>query len=258
MNDSGPGLIDAVLESWRLVLGNARTIVRISLVPFVIFMGLERLEKGVMPAEGMAIMGWTFLFTVLMAVPAAMLLMPWLRLLLSARDLAMASRPAAGWSVVLTLRWAGLDVMFFAAMAPVMLMSIQAGTAGATQPGDAAGIFILFWVIFILGAYLIYGRMGLSLPAAAAESDHSYRKAWSVTGSYGWRIGFAVILCWLSIQIPIDLLREALKSEYPSSAALFLDAALTALFRTINELLSAAVFAQFYIASTTRPMRGEW
>ncbi len=258
MNDSGPGLIDAVLESWRLVLGNARELVRISLVPFVIFMSLERLENAVMPEEGMAVMGWTFLFTILMAVPAGMLLMPWFRLLLAARDPAMAARPAAWWSVALTLRWVGLDVMFFAAMVPVMLMSIQAGTAPAAQPGDTAGIFILFWVIFILGSYLIYGRMGLTLPAAAAQTDHSYSRAWSATGSYGWRIGFAVILCWLSIQIPIDLLREPLKSDDPTAAALLLDAALMALFRTINELLSAAVFAQFYLASTTRPMSGEW
>lgn len=258
MNDSGPGLIDAVIQSWRLVLGNARHLVRISLVPFIIFMGLERLQEAVMPEAGMAIMGWTFLFTVLTAVPAAMLLMPWFRLLLAVREPAMAARPAAWWSVALTLRWAGLDVMFFAAMIPVMVMSIQAGMAGAGQPGGGGEIVLLFWVIFILGAYLIYGRMGLSLPAAAAESDHSYRKAWSVTGSYGWRISFAVIVCWLSIQIPIDLLREPLKSEDPSSAALFLDAALTALFRTVNELLSAAIFAQFYIASTTRPMQGEW
>jgi hypothetical protein len=258
MNDSGPGLIDAVIQSWRLVLGNARDLVRIGLVPFVIFMGLERLEKAVMPDEGYAVLGWTLLFTILPAVPAAMLLMPWLRSLLAARDPALAARPVGWWSVVLTLRWAGLDVMFFAAMMPVTVMSIQVGMEGGGQPGEAAAIFIMFWAIFILGSYLIYGRLGLSLPAAAAESDHSYRKAWSVTGSYGWRIGFAVILCWLSIQIPVDLLREPLKSDDPTAVALFLDAALTALSRTINELLSAAVFAQFYIARAARTMQGEW
>lgn len=258
MNDAGPGLIDAVLESWRLVLGNARDLVRIGLFPFLVFMGLARLETAVMPEQGFAVLGWTLLFTILPAVPAAMLLMPWLRSLLAVRDPALAARPVAWWSIVLMMRWVGLDVMFFAVMAPVTAILIQMGMAGGGEPGQAAGIFILHWVIFILGSYLIYGRMGLSLPAAAAETDHSYRKAWSVTGSYGWRIGFAVILCWLSVQIPVDLLRETMKSDDPTAVTLLLDAALTALFRTINELLSAAVFVQFYLASTARPMQGEW
>lgn len=258
MNDSGPGLIEAVIESWRLVIGNARDLARIALLPFLIFMALHRLEAAFMPEEGMAILGWNLLFTVLSAFPAAMLLMPWLRGILTARDPALASRPAMWWSVVLMLRWAGLDVMVFAALAPVTALSIRAGLAGAGEAGDLTGLLILFWAIFAFSAYLFYGRMGLSLPAAAAESDHSYRRAWASTAGIGGRIALAVVLCWVSIQIPVDLLREPLQTEDPGAAAQLLDAALAGLFRTVNELLSAAVFAQFYMVANTRPMHGEW
>jgi len=258
MSQSGPGLFEAVIESWRLVIGNVADVARIALIPFVMFMALHRLEDAVTPEEDMAILGWRLLFTILMAVPAAMLLMPWLRGILSAHDLAMTNPSPTSWTGVLMLRWAGLDIMFFAAMAPVMAMDIQAEMADPGEPVSLDGAYILFWAVLIFGAYLIYGRMGLSLPAAAAQSDHSYRRAWAGSGGFGWRIGFAVILCWLSILIPVDVLRSPLELEDPTAATLFVDAVLDALFRTVNELLSAAVFAQFYIAANTRPMHGEW
>ena len=258
MNQSGPGLFEAVTESWRLVAGNVAKAARMALLPFLMFMALHRLEDAVTPEEGMAILGWRLLFTILMALPAAMLLMPWFRLLLAGHDPAMANPPSTSWTGVLMLRWVGLDIMFFAALAPIMAINIQANMAGPGAPANMGGMYILFWAVFILGAYLIYGRMGLSLPAAAAQSDHSYRRAWAGSGGFGWRIGFAVILCWLSILMPVDILRGSLELEDPTAAVLFIDAVLDALFRTVNELLSAAVFAQFYIAANTRPMRGEW
>ena len=49
MNGSGPGLIEAVIESWRLVIGNAGSLARVALVPFLIFIALNRLESAFMP-----------------------------------------------------------------------------------------------------------------------------------------------------------------------------------------------------------------
>jgi hypothetical protein len=115
MNGSGPGLFEAVIESWRLVIGNAGALARIALIPFLLFIALHRLELAFEP-EGMAILAWDLLFTILAAVPAVMLLMPWYRRLLAAADPAMQARPAMWWSVVLMLRWAGLDILFFAGM----------------------------------------------------------------------------------------------------------------------------------------------
>jgi hypothetical protein len=259
MNDSGPGLFEAVIESWRLVFGNLRELLRIALLPFLLFMILHRLQQVVMPDEGLVILAWTLLFTILAGVPATILLMPWLRRLLAAADPELASRqPASGWSLVLMLRWIGLDVMFLMALAPISAMEIQAQLASGSEPAEPTIAAFLFIPIFVFSSYLIYGRMGLSLPAAASESDHRYRRSWQSTTQTGWRIGFAVVLCWLSVQIPVDVARASLASSDPSMAAQVLDAALAALFRTVNELLSAAVYVQFYIALQVRPMKGEW
>jgi hypothetical protein len=257
MNKSGPGLFEAVIESWRLVIGNAGAIARIALIPFLLFIALHRLEATFEP-EGMAILGWNLLFTILAAVPAAMLLMPWYRRLLAAGDPAMKERPAMWWSVVLMLRWVGLDIMFFAALAPIAAISLQTTAAGAETAPGSPGIVIFYFATFIISAYLFYGRMGLALPAAAAEADHGYRRSWAATGAIGWRIGLAIVLCWLSINIPIEMLREPLAVDDPTLAMQYLDAALGALFRTVNELLGAAVFAQFYLARTAPPLEGEW
>ena len=255
MNGSGPGLFEAVIESWRLVIGNAGALARIALIPFLLFIALHRLELAFEP-EGMAILAWDLLFTILAAVPAVMLLMPWYRRLLAAADPAMQARPAMWWSVVLMLRWAGLDILFFAGMGPVMAMSIQV-VAAAGEPAPRLDIFIFYWAMLVMGSYLFYGRMGLALPAAAAESDHSYRRSWAMTRDNGWRIGFAIILCWLPIQFLIETLRGPLAVEDPTLAMQYLDAALGGLLRTVNELLVTAVYVQFYLARTAGPEYGE-
>lgn len=256
MNGSGPGLFEAVIESWRLVIGNAAALARIALVPFLLFVALHRLEAAFEP-EGMATLAWHLLFTVLAAVPAVMLLMPWYRRLLTVADPSMEPRPATWWSFVLMLRWMGLDVLFFAGMAPVMAMSVQAIAAGG-EPVPRLDIFVFYWTMLIMGSYLFYGRMGLALPAAAAESDHSYGRSWAMTRDNGWRIGFAVLLCWLPLQLLIGTLREPLATENPTLAIQYLDAALGALLRTVNELLVTAVYVQFYLARTAPPLEGEW
>ncbi|MEN8197237.1 MAG: hypothetical protein ABFS30_12110 [Pseudomonadota bacterium] len=256
MNGSGPGLFEAVIESWRLVIGNAAALARVALVPFLLFMALHRLGETFRP-EGMAILAWDLLFTTLAAVPAVMLLMPWYRQLLAPSDPSLGSRPTMWWSIVLMLRWMGLDMMFFAALAPIAAISIRTMTTAVESAPENSGIVVFYFATFIISAYLFYGRMGLALPAAAAESDHSYRRSWTETGNNGWRIGFAILLCWLSIQIPVDILRQPLAVENPTLAAQYLDAALGALFRTVNELLGAAVFAQFYLARRARPSEDE-
>ncbi len=256
MNGSGPGLFQAVIESWRLVIGNAAMLARIALVPFLIFVALNRLEAAFKP-EGTAILAWSLLFTILAAPPAIMLLMPWFRQLLAASDPAMAAPPAMWWSIVLMLRWVGLDIMFFMALAPIAAVSIQMMTAGGEPAPGNSGIVVFYVATFVISAYMFYGRMGLALPAAAAESDHSYRRSWAATGNSGWRIGFAVILCLLSVQIPIDSLRAPLAVENPTLAMQYIDAVLGAIFRILNELLSAAVFAQFYLARAAGPAEDE-
>lgn len=252
MNGSGPGLFEAVIESWRLVIGNAAALARTALLPLVIFIALERLDSAFRP-EGAAILAWQLLFTILAAPPAVMLLMPWYRHLLAAADPAMAVRPATWWSIVLMLRWAGLDILFFAAQAPVVALLIQAGPPGVEPGPEYAGIVVFYVATFVISAYLFYGRMGLALPAAAAEADHSYRRSWMATAANGWRIGFAILLCWLSIQFPISMLRQPLAVENATVAMLYLHAALGAVFRVVNELLGAAVFVQFYLARTAGP-----
>lgn len=246
MTGSGPGLIEAVIESWRLVVGNAAALVRVAAIPFLIFIALNRIEAAFRP-EGLAELPWTLLFTILAAVPAVMLLMPWYRQLLAVGDPALSSRPAAWWSIMLMLRWVGLDVMFFAMLAPVTMISIQAIAAGLDS-APRGEIVLLYFASMALGSYLIYGRMGLVLPAAAAESDHGYHRSWAATGNNGWRIGLAILLCALSVEFPIDILRQPLMVENPTLAMQYLDAALGALYRVVNELLGAAVFTQFYLA----------
>lgn len=246
MTGSGPGLIEAVIESWRLVVGNAAALVRVAAIPFLIFVALSRIEAVFRP-EGIAELPWALLFIILAAGPAVMLLMPWYRMLLLAADPSLASRPAAWWSIMLMLRWVGLDVMFFAMLAPVTMISIQA-TAAGLDSAPRGEIFLLYFASIAFGSYLIYGRMGLALPAAAAESDHGYRRSWAATGNTGWRIGIAILLCALSIEFPINILRQPLMVENPTLAMQYLDAALSALYRVVNELLGAAVFAQFYLA----------
>ena len=59
MNGSGPGLIEAVVESWRLVVGNAGSFARVAFVPFLIFIALNRLDSAFMP-EGMAALACIF------------------------------------------------------------------------------------------------------------------------------------------------------------------------------------------------------
>lgn len=248
MNGSGPRLFEAVIESWRLVIGNAASLARIALVPFLLFVALHRLEGAFKP-EGMAILAWDLLFTILAAGPAVMLLMPWYRRLLAVADPSMEPRPATWWAIVLMLRWVGLDILFFAGMAPVIAMSIQVVAAGG-EPVPRLDIFVFYWTMLVMGSYLFYGRMGMALPAAAAESDHSYRRSWAMTRDNGWRIGFAIILCWLPIQLVIETLRQPLATEDPTLAIQYLDAALGALLRTVNELLVTAVYVQFYLART--------
>jgi hypothetical protein len=255
MNGSGPGLFEAVIESWRLVIGNAAALARVALLPFLLFIALHRLELAFKP-EGMGILAWDLLFTILAAVPAVMLLMPWYRRLLTVADPSMEPRPATWWSIVLMLRWAGLDILFYAGMAPILAMSIQEVAVGG-EPTPRLDIFVFYWTMLVMGSYLFYGRMGLALPAAAAESDHSYRRSWAMTRDNGWRIGFAVILCWLPIQFLIETLRGPLAVENPTLAIQYLDAALGALLRTVNELLVTAVYVQFYLARTAAPEGAE-
>ncbi len=256
MNGSGPGLIEAVIESWRLVIGNAAALARIALVPFLLFIALHRLEAAFEP-EGMGVLAWQLLFTVLAAPPAVMLLMPWYRRLLTVADPAMTARPAMWWSVALMLRWVGLDIMVLAALAPVTAMSVQAVAAGgeATPRPD---ILFIYLTTIIIGFYLFYGRLGLSVPAAAAESDHRYRRSWTATRETGWRIGFAFLLCWMPIQFLAVILGAPLAVEDPTMAMQYFDAALGATFRVVSELLGAAIFAQFYLAQTAPPLEGEW
>jgi len=257
MSSPGPGIFDAVIESWRLVIGNAGALARVAPLPFLIFVALHRLEVAFDP-EGMAVLAWSLLFRILAAVPAAMLLMPWYRRLLAAANPGLAAQPTMWWSIVLMLRWVGLEIMFFAALAPITAIWIQTLAAGAEPAPGISGMTIFYVATFIIGVYLFYGRMGLAMPAAAAQTDHSYRHSWATTTAYGRRISVAIILCWLSVQIPVEMLREPLAVEDPTLAMQYLDAALGALFSIVNELLAAAVFAQFYLARTAAPLEGEW
>jgi hypothetical protein len=257
MSNPGPGLFEAVIESWRLVIGNAGALARVALLPFLIFVALHRLEAAFDP-EGLGVLVWSLLFRILAAVPAAILLMPWYRRLLVAANPGLASQPAMGWTVILMLRWVGLEIMFFAALTPITAIWIQTLATGAEPAPGVSGMTLFYIATFIIGVYLFYGRMGLAIPAAAAESDHSYRHSWATTAAYGRRISVAIILCWLSIQIPTEMLREPLATDNPTLAIQYLDAALAALFSIVNELLAAAVFAQFYLARTAPPLEGEW
>lgn len=251
MNGSGPGLFEAFIESWRLVIGNAATLARTALIPFLIFIALERLQWAFRP-EGEAILAWNLLFTILAAPPAVMLLMPWYRQLLAAADPGLAARPATWWSMVLMLRWLGLDIMFLAVLAPALVITAQVIAAGA-EAAPRFEIVLIHYALVFIGSYLIYGRMGLALPAAAAESDHKYRRAWSMTGDNGWRIGLAIVFLALTLEFPIAILRLPLAVENATMAMQYLDAMLGALFRVVNELLSTAVFAQFYLARMAGP-----
>lgn len=251
MNKTGPSLTEAVIESWRSVFENAAPLARASVLPFFLFLALQRIDQVVGASGGVFGIIWGAAYTILSAVPAVILLMPWYRKLLAARMPAMASQPSLGWSFVMMVRWAGLDLMFFIAMAPITALLSQSGLQSG-NPGPGAGNVLLFYYMaFVIGAYLFYGRMGLAVPAAAAESDHRYMRSWFATRENGWRIGFAVLICILPLEIPVEILQSQLSVDGAPLAMQYLNASLGAVVRVVNELLTATIFAQFYLASLT-------
>ncbi len=255
MSTSAPGVFEAVVGSWRLLLADPPRTARLALLPFFLFLALHRLDSILAP-EGVAKVAWGLVFTVLAAVPAMLLLMPWLRGIMAAADPRLNDRPAAGWHLVLLQRWIGLNVMFY-----VMLLPLQIYTIGLETPGEAAaaqgsgGVALLFMLLLMLGTYLFYGRMGMALPAAAAEHDHSYLRSWRATRETGWRIAIAILICAASVLIPISGLSRPLLVADPTLAQQYLAAALHALFQVADELLGAAVLVQFYAPVRTPPDR---
>jgi len=242
---SGPDLPrwGIVLQAWRVLIENSGAALRFAVLPFLILLAMHRLTDIAAP-EGFQIIGWQLLHVVVFPIPSALLLVPWYRLILSAQRPDLADRPARWWYVAFMTRTLGLELMLFATQTPSLVASIMAmETGGEPDPNLALLAFMSFWLALAPGFYL-YGRAGLSLPAAAGGDDDSYGRSWRVTGEAGWRIAGIIIVVWFPFFIIGGMVSGATVEGVPP---VFLDAVISAAIDVVREFAMAAALALVYL-----------
>lgn len=233
-----------VIEAWRVLIDNTGAALRIAVLPFLILVAMYRLLAMAAPS-GLEAIGLQFLFVIAFPVPAALLLVPWYRLIVSARRPELAGRPATWWYVAFMVRTLGLELMLFVFQLPILIASIMVPQDIETLEPRLA---LLMWMLFLLVApgFYLYGRAALSLPAAAGAGDDSYGRSWQVTAGAGWRIGGIVAIPWI-IFLLISWLLSGIPAGIPASVV-------GAAIDVIRELTMAAALALVYLHYDRTPV----
>lgn len=239
-----------VLHAWRILIENSGAALRLSVLPFLLLVVMHRVTAIVDP-QGPAAILWQFLYIVIFTVPVALLLVPWYRLILSARWPELANRPNSAWYVAFILRTLGLELMLYAVQFPSIVASIMA-TMGDGEPDlELMKMATTFLLVLPLGFYL-YGRAGLALPAAAGGHVDTYRRAWDTTAGAGWRVGIIVFLLWVSFIIIGALLTGITDAGAPPPHG-FAGSVIDAAVDIVRELTLAAGLALVYLHYSGAP-----
>jgi len=226
------------LQAWRILIEHSGAALRIAILPFLILLAMHRLV-GIVEPVGLQAFGWQLLYVAVFPIPAALLLVPWYRLILSAQRPELADRPARWWYVAFMIRTLWLELMLFAFQLPSLVVGIMAVDSSDTpDPGVALLVLLLFFVTLVPGFYL-YGRAGLSLPAAAAGDDDSYGRSWRTTDAAGWRIAGIVFVLWFTFFVISGML--------PGTSPGILASAINAAIDVVRELAMAAALALVYL-----------
>lgn len=236
---------ETAFASWRALLENAGVALRCAALPFLMILALGRLGVWLDP-QGMAQAVWGFAYTVLFAVPATLLLVPWYRHLLSAAEPGLAGRAASWWSAMFLARTIALELLLFAVLLPSQILLIRIEAAGGEpDPGQSSTVLILF--LALLPGLYFYVRSAMALPAAASEGDHRFARSWRMTVSGGWHIVGVLLLCAL----PIFLIGLGMVGPPPETGPPpppgFLKSALGAALSVTGELIAATALAHIYL-----------
>jgi len=231
-------------EAWRVLIENSGAALRSAVLPFFMLLAMHRLAD-VLAVNGLGEIGVHFLVVLIFPVPAALLLVPWYRLILSAQRPELAGRPAQWWYIAFMFRTLGLELMLFVFQLPILIASIMVPQDIETPEPRLA---LLMWMLFLLVApgFYLYGRAALSLPAAAGAGDDSYGRSWQVTAGAGWRIGGIVAIPWI-IFLLISWMLSGIPAGIPASVV-------GAAIDVARELTMAAAIALVYLHYDRTPV----
>ena len=233
------------LQAWRILIEHSGAALRIAILPFLILLAMHRLVGIVAPA-GLQAFGWQLLYVAVFPIPAAVLLVPWYRLILSAQRPELAHRPARWWYVAFMIRTVWLELMLFAFQTPSLVAGIMAMENGDTPDLGLAQLALLFLLVGLAPGFYLYGRAGLSLPAAAAGDDDSYGRSWRTTDRAGWRIAGIVFLLWFTFFVISGLL--------PVTSPGIVASAVSAAIDVVRELAMAGALALVYLHYRRTPV----
>jgi hypothetical protein len=239
-------------QAWRLLIENSGAALRMAVLPFLILMAVHRLIDLADPA-GLSALSWMFFKLVVFPIPAALLLVPWYRHILSARWPALAARPAHWWYATFMARTLGLEFMLFVMQLPSAIAGLMAVQSGG-NPDPQLARLSLFLLLALAPGFYFYARAALALPAAAAGGDHSYGRSWRVTGAAGWRIATLIFILWFTFIIIGGL---ALGPPAEGGAPVlppFLASAISAAIDVVRELVMAAALALVYLHYNGAPV----
>lgn len=236
---------ETAFASWRYLLENAGAALPAAALPFLLILALNRIGVWLDP-HGMAALAWGFAYTVLFAVPATLLLVPWYRRVLSAAQSGPSGRPAAWWSAVFLARTLALELLLFTALLPAQAVFVRIEEAGGEpDPAQFSTVLILF--LALLPGLYFYARSAMALPAAASEGDHRYARSWRLTASSGWGIVGVLLLCAVPVfLVSLGLAEPASDAASPPPPS-FLKSALSAALSVTGELVSATALAHVYL-----------
>ncbi|MDH3230728.1 MAG: hypothetical protein OEN55_13130 [Alphaproteobacteria bacterium] len=235
-----------VLLTWRILIENSGAALRNAVLPFLILLAMHRLTGIVAPA-GFHLIGWQMLHVAVFPIPAALLLVPWYRRILSAQRPELANRPARWWYVAFMIRTLLLELMLFASQIPSMVASVMAVESGGAPDPELARLALMFFLVALAPGFYLYGRAGLSLPAAACGDDDGYVRSWRMSGGAGWRIAGIVIVVWFPFFIISGMVSGVPAEGTAPAPPAFLDAAMSAAIDVVRELAMAAALGLVYL-----------
>lgn len=256
---SGPDLPrwGIVLQAWRVLIENSGAALRNAVLPFLILLALHRLIQIAEP-EGMQAFAWQFLYVAVFPIPAALLLVPWYRLILSSQRPELANRPAYWWYFAFMIRTLGLELMLFAFQIPALVAGIMAVEGSGPPDPELVRLARLLFLLALAPGFYLYGRAALSLPAAAGGDDDSYGRSWRTTDGAGWRIAGIVFALWFMFRVISELVFGAPTEGVAPGPPGVLESALLAAIDVVRELAMAAALALVYLHYGRAPVVDEF